>query len=167
MAGVKGKSGGPRVIPPTAPNAPATQPVRVPTGQQYGQATQQAAAQQSVPLPATPSPPVAGPTSTPTPGAGGEPSAPSVPFSQGLDILAPTSRPAEPLTAGADVGPGPDFTALNMSAAPPSTGAQLLSSLALSPTASPEIRQLWAALQGASPPTPPQSQTPLQSQGPT
>lgn len=61
------------------------QPVRVATGQAYGQAGAQTAAQQAVPLPQQPAPPRAAP----------------VPFD------APTARPAEPVTAGLPLGPGP------------------------------------------------------------
>ena len=58
---------------------PRTQPVQVATGQTYGQAGQQAAAQQAIPLPDF----------------------------NALNLARPTERPAEPVTTGLPVGPGP------------------------------------------------------------
>lgn len=81
-------------------------PVQAPTGQGYGEAGQQRAAQKLVPLTAAPSPvrsgaasPVAAaPPSTPPPGP--------------LD--GPTTRPDEPLTAGSAFGAGPGPEALGV-----------------------------------------------------
>lgn len=77
-------SGGPRVGAPgvSYPNRTDlnTQPVRTATGQPYGQAGQQRAAQQAAPLPQAPD------------------------FG---DMLAPSARPEEPATAGAALGAGP------------------------------------------------------------
>jgi hypothetical protein len=76
------------------------QPVRTAPGQPYGQAGQQAAAQQAIPLPQQPSVQTAPvPSQAPTPP---EP---------GL-LHAPTTRPGEPVTAGLPVGPGPGTEAL-------------------------------------------------------
>lgn len=60
------------------------QPVKTAPSQHYGDAQAQAQAQQAIPLPQQPAP---------TPGA--------QPFHR------PTDRPAEPLTAGMPIGPGP------------------------------------------------------------
>lgn len=73
----------------------AAQPIRTAPGQPYGAAGQQAAAQQAIPLPATPQPsasPVQPPSATPP-----EP---------GM-LTGPTTRPGEPVTAGLTVGAGP------------------------------------------------------------
>lgn len=77
------------------------QPVRVPTGGDFGARKQLESMQQAIPLPATtggssPSPP------TQPPGGGG--AAPLVDV-QRPDIFGPTRRPDEPLSAGV-VGPG-------------------------------------------------------------
>jgi hypothetical protein len=64
------------------------QPVQVATNQPYGVAGQQAAAQRAVPLPE-------------------QAPVPSGPFDR------PTDRPHEPVTAGIDLGPGQDSSALN------------------------------------------------------
>lgn len=72
------------------------QGVRVATGQPYGQASAQEAAQRAVPLPAAPRVQAAPPQPAPAalPGAAG-------PFTRA------TERPGEPLTAGLSIGPGP------------------------------------------------------------
>lgn len=69
------------------------QPVRTAPGQPYGQAGQQAAAQQQIPLPQT---------SSPVPA----PNAPIVPPAPGM-LTGPSLRPGEPVTAGLTVGAGP------------------------------------------------------------
>ena len=85
MAGMPGRSGGPREGQPgkSYPNRTDLnkQPVTAAPGQQYGQRAQQEAAQQAVPLPQV------------RPGA--------------LPLSAPTRRPDEPVTAGLPFGPGP------------------------------------------------------------
>jgi hypothetical protein len=68
------------------------QPVRTVPGQTYGQAGQQAAAQQAIPLPQSAGPPPPGP---------------------GL-LAAPSNRPGEPVTAGLPIGPGPGPEAVGM-----------------------------------------------------
>lgn len=84
-------------------NAPAPLPIAAPTGQPYGAAAQQLAAQKAVPMA---SGPVINPTPPPNPAvppAGGPP--PVVPGSlPPLDRA--SERPTEPLTHGAPVGPG-------------------------------------------------------------
>jgi len=70
------------------------------TGQAYGVRAQQEASQQALPV---------APPPTSVPGAAGtaapQPQGPA-PGTLG-DLLAPTARPDEPLTAGVDTGPGP------------------------------------------------------------
>ena len=77
-------------------NRKGTQPVRVPTGGPQGQRQQLETAQQVIPLPAGSGPPGGAP---PTNGA--------VPVAR-PDVFGATSRPGEPLTAGAPAGPGPN-----------------------------------------------------------
>ncbi len=71
------------------------QPVRAPTGGPQGQRQQLETAQQAIPLPAGPVPP------------GGAAPPNGVPVSR-PDVFGVTSRPGEPLTAGAPAGPGPN-----------------------------------------------------------
>lgn len=63
------------------------------TGQTYGEAGQQLAAQRAVPMGAAPTDVV--PTQRPVPGTLG-------------GFARPTERPGEPITAGANFGPGPN-----------------------------------------------------------
>lgn len=72
------------------------QPVQVPTGLPYGQAGKLAAAQAEVPLAQAPEP-VADPVAV----------ARDMPFPVGMQLNAPTARPAQPITAGLPGGPGP------------------------------------------------------------
>lgn len=72
-------------------------PVTTVPGQPYGQAGQQAAAQQAVPMGTPPLPQPQGPPAPPT--AGMLPS-------DVLGLDAPTQRPTEPVTNGLAVGPG-------------------------------------------------------------
>ena len=76
-----------------------TQPVSAPTGLKYGQRKQLEEAQQAIPLPDNTSPQ-----------GGGQ--APPV---QPPQVFAPTSRPGEPLTAGAQGGAGPSPVLPDMS----------------------------------------------------
>ena len=71
-----------------------TQPVRVPTGGPQGQRQQLETAQQVIPLPDR---------------QGGAPPAPTngAPVER-PDVFGATTRPGEPLTAGASEGPGPN-----------------------------------------------------------
>ena len=87
-----------------APKPPATQF----TGQPYGAATQQAAAQQAMPVAGTAVP-------LPQPGAPGQPPALTGPAPGSLgDLHRPTDRPNEPVTAGLASGPGPGPEALGL-----------------------------------------------------
>lgn len=72
---------------------PATRKVNF-TGQTYGQATQQASSQQSVSPGSAPADIQAQQVARPTPGA--------------KPLTRPTERPDEPITAGADIGAGPN-----------------------------------------------------------
>lgn len=72
-------------------------PAQAATGQTYGEAGKQIAAQQSVPM-----------GSSPTSSMPSAPSPSIQPGSMG-DLLRPTERPNEPITAGADFGPGVDM----------------------------------------------------------
>lgn len=66
-------------------------PVQAATGQTYGEAGKQIAAQRAVPMAAAPT---------------DQPPAPVAP-GQVASLTAPTERPNEPITAGASFGPGP------------------------------------------------------------
>lgn len=123
-----------------AQKASGTQPVRTATGQPYGEAGAQAAAQRAFPLPQPPdSPPVGG-------GAGVEripgTMTPAVaqgytPPSFGLSTT-PSSRPNEPQTAGIASGPGPGPDPFARGAF---SGAALLAALAAARN-DPELRAL-------------------------
>jgi len=72
-------------------------PVTVASNQQYGQRLAQQRAQEAVPM-GTP------PTSVPTPVR----KKPRMTPGELTPLTAPTARPNEPITAGADFGPGPN-----------------------------------------------------------
>lgn len=76
------------------------QPVRVPTGGSYGDATQLMKLQQSAPLAASP--------------GGEDVSAGALPLPQGVDFGAPTQQPDVPVTDGAALGPGAGPEALGL-----------------------------------------------------
>ena len=101
--------------------------------------------QQGAPMSATPTPQ----PQTPQMSQGGQPmqqqSQPVVP------LTAPTTRPNEPVTAGAAAGPGPGPEALRipMSGMQGGTTAQAtVQNLASRPDASPQLKQLAAQLGG-------------------
>lgn len=104
-------------------------PVQAATGQAYGVAGQQTAAQRAVPM--------GPPPSQPPPQ---QAAAPSVnPIAQPGTLGAfdrPSERPHEPITAGAATGPGPGMEALNL---PPQDLSGLLNQLART---SPAVAQL-------------------------
>ncbi len=92
-------------------------PVSAPTGLPYGDRAKLIAAQRAVPMgsapPAAPSPAGGGGSSPP-------PAAPSPGPAPGtLPFTGPTQRPAEPVTAGLPLGPGPGPEALTMNQANP------------------------------------------------
>lgn len=78
-------------------DSPATQPVRLATGQPYGARTAMQAQQQAAPMAAAVRPGMAGP---PT-GGGAQPAGSPLP-----SVFRPTDRPNEPITAGIPFGPG-------------------------------------------------------------
>lgn len=80
------------------------QAISTPTGLPYGEAGALTQAQQQIPLPATPKPNV-------------------------IDLGAPSQRPHEPVTHGADVGPGADSSILRQPG-PPATGGALSQTIA-------------------------------------
>ncbi len=72
-----------------------SQPVRVPTGLPFGERQALEDQQRAAPLPNSE-------------GGPPQPAGPPTPQSLRPDIYGPTTRPDEPLTAGAPAGPGPD-----------------------------------------------------------
>lgn len=75
-----------------------TQKIQTVPGQQYGQATAQAAAQRAVPMAGAPAVPAASPGAPPPAGLGPTPPPP--------DPYRPTERPNEHVMTGLPVGPG-------------------------------------------------------------
>jgi hypothetical protein len=123
----------------------AHQPIRVPTGGQYGDASQLRADQQGAPVAAS-----AGGDQAPPPGLlAGLSLPPGTSFAEG------TTRPDEPVTAGAASGPGPGPEALGL----PNQEGQDMQALAAylpvfehianQPGASAGMRQLVRAIKGA------------------
>jgi len=101
-------------------------PVTTVTGQGYGEAAQQRAAQQAIPMGSTP---VAGATSAPAPAPAAPQQMPQATMSDqmpaapqtypgDMPFLQPTMYPNEPITAGIDSGPGPGSEALYGTPAP-------------------------------------------------
>jgi hypothetical protein len=119
------------------------QPARAKTGQTYGVAGDQIAAQKALPLPQAP----------PTPAPGGPPSAAGgganpLAVLAGLPKLTdPTMRPDEPLTAGLPIGPGPG---------PPTAGASpgtaLIRQMIAAGNGDPILFQLLAEAERGEPP---------------
>ena len=100
-----------------------TQAITTPTGLPYGEAGALRSAQQAQPLPATPTPNV-------------------------VDLAAPSQRGKEPVTHGADLGPGADSSILRQPG-PPATGgalSQLIARAAASDTSG-MLQQLLIAAQ--------------------
>lgn len=93
------------------------QPITAPTGQAYGERKAQVDAQRAIPLPQAP---------------------PVVPLG------APSQRPAEPVTSGLPVGPGPGPEALVPMAAADDTRATIAAWYAEDPT--PELADMLAQL---------------------
>lgn len=122
---------GPPKLPPTA----------VP-GQPYGAAGAQLAAQAAVPMGPSPAgtAQAAPPQGPPSPGGGAPPITPG-----GLGHIArPSERPGEHVMTGVGAGPGPGPEAIPGYQAPTQTLGGLLSSLASTPSATPEVRGLAA-----------------------
>jgi hypothetical protein len=84
----------------------AKQPIRVPTGGNYGDATASLQTQQGAPLAASPGGDQAGAAPGLLQGLG---------LPEGPGLGEGTQRPDEPVTAGADLGAGPGSEALNIS----------------------------------------------------
>jgi hypothetical protein len=97
---------GPTGTPP-GQGQPNGQPVQVPTGTPYGEASQLQQAQQAVPLPKTPQVPAPGGAPQPVDmGAALAAAKAHVPPNLGK-LTRPTERPHEPVTAGLPGGPPP------------------------------------------------------------
>lgn len=93
------------------------QPMSVPTGMAYGQASAMAQAEQAAPMAGTPAMPAGAVNAV---AAAGGPPGPQAPPT--LDQ--PSQRPGEPVTHGADAGPGADSSILTaMPGAPATSGA--------------------------------------------
>jgi hypothetical protein len=130
-------------------------------GQQYGEAAQQRAGMQAIPLPVqqqarTPTPPAAG-GAVSSSAAPGVPSAlPGAPMvGANGPLTRPTERPNEPITHGLPMGPGAGPEALQgvgaaarQGAVEQGTLAHLLTSLASGPNATSAIKDLAARAQG-------------------
>lgn len=84
-----------------AEGAHGTQPIRVPTGQPYGEATALSNAQHQAPLPQTVAPPSDPRAALQSAKAFAMPN---------LDLGGATARPNEPVTSGVAAGPGPGPT---------------------------------------------------------
>jgi hypothetical protein len=104
---------------------PAVLPASAPTGQPYGAAGAQLAAQQAVPMASGPSLPQGAP-----PQQAEEPYV----MPQMTPLDAPSARLNEPVTAGLPVGPGPGPEALAGPSANESVEAQLRATYARFPT---------------------------------
>lgn len=103
------------------------------SGQEYGKAGAQIAAQRAVPLPAAP------PVSRGAPGQAGGAVGPFATPADTPSLTDPTQRPDEPLTAGLPFGPGPGPEAMGP---PPMSDveARLRALYSVNPT--PELREL-------------------------
>lgn len=85
-------------------------PVQTATGQPYGVAAEQRAAQQAIPVASQPIAPPASPQQTPRPTqqplVSDQITSPTAPSADNLRFLEPTDFPDEPVTSGIDMGPG-------------------------------------------------------------
>lgn len=132
---------GPGALSRRTDNGPA-QKLRDLPDAQYGEAATYADLQRGAPLAQTPSP-----SGVPSPGGGGASAPPSF-----VGFGAPTQRPNEPVTAGADAGAGPDSSVLSTPAQSPTVAAyqsvkDLVSSLAMRNPSNPGVAFLNAQLQ--------------------
>lgn len=91
------------------------QPMSVPTGMPYGQAGAMAQQEQAVPMAATPNIPAAAANAVAAAGAPG-PQPPPM-------LSEPSQRPGEPVTHGADAGPGAGSSILTATPGAPAGGA--------------------------------------------
>lgn len=120
-------------------NKPTVVPIRAATGQQYGKAGAQIAAQRAMPIAAPPPPATGAPVGPP---AGGPPAPPVPPPGAVMPLDAPTQRPNEPITAGMAVGPGPGVEANPFSAVGSPDDAVLALRAAYSVYPSEELRMV-------------------------
>ena len=103
-----------------------TQPIRAVNNEPYGQKQALLAAQKAIPLPSEQGAAAPSPSQATMPvGTAAAPGPPVLPGQN--DFTRPTDRPAEPVTAGLPIGPGPGPEALsaNTQAPPDLIGAQL------------------------------------------
>lgn len=102
------------------------------TGQPYGQAGAQVAAQRAVPLPAAPPPPAAAPGPVGAAGQGAAAAPPGPP----PDLYRASERPGEHVMTGLPVGPGagPEALPLQTSAMGDPTAIQIRAMLRANPT---------------------------------
>lgn len=127
----------------------STQASRYISGLPYGEGQQMMNIQSSAPMEAAPAAP--SPTATQISQATQQ----AQPASQGGNIVplgAPTQRPDEPVTAGANAGPGPDMSVLNLQS-PDVTNYQdtrsYIQALAQNSSASPALKFLAQRINGA------------------
>jgi hypothetical protein len=130
---------GPGALSRRTDNGPA-QKLRTLPNAQYGEAATYKDLQNGAPLAQTPPPGVSGP-------GGGASAPPSF-----VGFGAPSQRPGEPVTAGADAGAGPDSSVLSAPAMSPTVQEyqsvrDLVGSLALRNPSNPSVAYLNAALQ--------------------
>lgn len=126
------------------------QPAQAPTGMPYGAHQATIAAQQAMPLPQVtsgPPPGAAAPVPSPAPAGGGgafaqamQQAAMMAPPDGGL--LAPSTRPSEPVTAGLGVGPGPGPEALGPVAGPPTSPVATMLGRVAESTGDPVLAQI-------------------------
>lgn len=99
-------------------------PITTVPGQGYGEAAQQRAAQQAIPMGSQPVPGATAPTPAPAPQQmpqatmSDQLSTPPQAYPGELPFLHPTMHPDEPITAGIDSGPGPGSEVISGAPAP-------------------------------------------------
>lgn len=119
-----------------------SQPVRAPSGLDYGERKQLTDAQRAAPLPdnrgGQPAPPPGG-----GPGGGGGRAAPVV------DVFGETDNPSEPATAGAALGPG--STSLETLLPPVDDAVETLRALVVAGFGGPGVRRMLERAAGQGP----------------
>ena len=145
---------GPGALAQRTDGGPASkQAIKYISGLPYGQGQEMVNIQSSAPMEAST------PTPSPVPasviaGAGQQPQQQAAP-AQPLPIVplnAPTQRPNEPVTSGADLGPGPTSASLGLAspvAAQHQSASSFIQSLASSTDASPALKFLAQRISGA------------------
>jgi hypothetical protein len=112
----------------------------------YGDGQDLALLQKQAPMSASPSPKAATPAQVRNAVSQGQQQQ-GQPQQQITPLFAPTQRPDEPVTAGADSGPGPGSAALNLPSpdiAQYQTAKQGIQSMASNPNSSPALKALAA-----------------------